>query len=87
MVSSTVEIKNETGLHARPASIFVKLAKNFVSKIEVKKGSKKIDGKSMLGLLSMSISKGDEVELIIDGEDENRALEALKELFINGLED
>jgi phosphotransferase system HPr (HPr) family protein len=87
MVSSIVEVKNETGLHARPASIFVKLAKNFGSTVEVKKGEKKINGKSMLGLLSMSIVQGDEIELIIDGEDEVSALEALEDLFSKGLVD
>lgn len=87
MVTSVVKVKNETGLHARPASIFVKHAKNFGATIEVKKGEKKINGKSMLGLLSMSIVKGDEIELIIDGEDEVDALEALEDLFNDGLVD
>lgn len=87
MVTSLVEVKNKTGLHARPASIFVKLAKNYASKIEVKKGEKKINGKSMLGLLSMSIVQGDEIELIVDGDDEMNALEALEELFNDGLID
>ncbi len=87
MVTSVVKIKNKTGLHARPASIFVKLAKNFGSKIEVKKGEKKINGKSMLGLLSVSIAQGDEIELIVEGEDENKAIEALEELFKFGLID
>jgi len=87
MVTSVVEIKNKTGLHARPASIFVKLAKNFRSKIEIKKGDKKINGKSMLGLLSMSIVQGDKIELIVDGDDEQNAIEALEELFNDGLID
>ena len=81
MVTTVVEVKNRTGLHARPASIFVKLAKKFGSKIEVKKGEKKINGKSMLGLLSMSIVQGDKIELIVDGDDEIDALEALENLF------
>jgi phosphocarrier protein len=87
MLTSVVKVKNETGLHARPASLFVKLAKNFDATVEVKKGEKKINGKSMLALLSMSIVKDDEIELIIHGEDEENALEALEDLFNNGLVD
>ncbi|HKL43192.1 MAG TPA: HPr family phosphocarrier protein [Clostridia bacterium] len=87
MVTSVIKVKNETGLHARPASMFVKLAKNFDATVEVKKGEKKINGKSMLGLLSMSIVQGDEIELIIDGDDEGSALETLEELFSKDLVD
>lgn len=81
MATQVIQVQNEAGLHARPASMFVKVAKEFTSKIEVKKDEITINGKSMLALLSISVSKGDEIELIANGEDEEKALKALIELF------
>jgi phosphotransferase system HPr (HPr) family protein len=77
MISKEVKIKNKSGLHARPAALFVKEANKFKSVIRVRKGEKEVNGKSMLSLLTLEACKGVNVEIKAEGEDENAALQAL----------
>jgi phosphocarrier protein HPr len=81
MIEVKVEIVNERGMHARAASKFVHLASNFKSVIKIVKGTVEVDGKSILGLLLLQASKGTTITLKIDGEDEDKAQEALVELI------
>ncbi|MTI47549.1 HPr family phosphocarrier protein [Sporosalibacterium faouarense] len=83
MYKVEVELKNETGLHARPASVFVKEASGYSSEIFVIKDEKTYNGKSIMGILSMGAGKGDKIILQADGEDEKEAVEALKSLIEN----
>ncbi|MCI6153189.1 HPr family phosphocarrier protein [Fusobacterium perfoetens] len=84
MLSRTVEITNETGLHTRPGNEFVSLAKTFKSSIEVENAEgKKVKGTSLLKLLSLGIKKGTQVTVYADGEDEQEAVEKLAELLAN----
>lgn len=85
MYSKEVQIVNETGLHARPASDFVALAGKFRSKIEIQKVGKegKYNAKSIIMLLSMGLAKGETAVLTAVGEDEQAAVEALAELMAN----
>lgn len=87
MTSTTITIKNQSGLHARPASMFVKVAKEFNSVIEIKKSDRKANAKSMLGVLSISAGVNDEIELIATGEDENEAIQSLEKFFNETLVD
>lgn len=77
MISKEVKIKNKSGLHARPASLFVKEATKFKSEIRVRNGEKEVNGKSMLSLLTLEACKGVTVEIKTNGEDEDAALQAL----------
>lgn len=77
MVKRTVEIINESGLHCRPGNQFVKLAQTYTADVNVKKGDKKFNGKSLLKLMKIGISKGDCVEIICTGNDEEKALNDL----------
>jgi phosphocarrier protein HPr len=77
MISKEVKIKNKSGLHARPATLFVKEANKFKSQIRVRNGEKEVNGKSMLSLLTLEASKGVTVEIKAEGEDETAALQAL----------
>ena len=77
MISKEVKIKNESGLHARPASLFVKEANKFNSDIRVRNGEKEVNGKSMLSLLTLEACKGVTVEIKAEGEDEEAAMQAL----------
>jgi phosphotransferase system HPr (HPr) family protein len=77
MISQSVEIINETGLHARPASEFVKLASEQKCCVYIEKEGKKVTAKSILGVLSLAISKGSKINIITEGEDE---VESLKKL-------
>jgi len=75
-----VQIQNPLGLHARAAARFVHLANTFRSKISVAKEGVRVDGKSMLGLLTLAAPKGAKLRLSAEGEDEGEALEQLAAL-------
>lgn len=81
MVSEKITITNDTGLHARPASVFVNTAAKFKSEIMLKKGEKQVNAKSILAVLSLGISKGTEVMLWAQGPDEAEAVSKLTELI------
>ncbi|MBP7237481.1 MAG: HPr family phosphocarrier protein [Petrotogaceae bacterium] len=81
MKSIEIILQNETGLHARPASEFVKLAKSFEAKITLVKGGKEYNGKSILNVLGMGAGKGTQIELRAEGKDEEAALERLSALI------
>ncbi len=77
MVSKQVTINNAVGLHARPASLFVQTAGRYKAKIDVIKGSARLNAKSIMGIMSGSIAKGSVITIEADGEDEQEALDAL----------
>ncbi|UFJ42651.1 HPr family phosphocarrier protein [Brevibacillus humidisoli] len=82
MVARQVTIQNETGLHARPASEFVKAANRFQSAIKIRKDEKTVaDGKSILGLMTMALSKGTVITIEAEGADEQQAVDALVQLI------
>ncbi len=81
MTQKTLTIENKTGIHARPASIFVQTATKFKSKIQLQAKGKTIDAKSILMIMSMGLVKGTEVTIIADGPDEAEAVKALKDLI------
>jgi phosphocarrier protein len=80
MISLKVTIKNSVGLHARPATFFVQKANCFKSSIWVEKDDCRVNAKSLLGVLSLGISKDTEITIIADGADEGAAVEGLKTL-------
>jgi len=84
MYKAEVEIKNAAGLHARPASVFTKESSKFKSDIIVSKNGKEYEAKSILGILSMSASKGDVLTISADGADEKEAVTALVALIESG---
>ena len=84
MISRNVTIQNSVGLHARPATFFVQKANSFKSSIWVEKEDCRVNAKSLLGVLSLGISKGTEITLIADGQDEETALNGLAELINSG---
>ena len=77
MKETTITVKNPTGLHTRPGTEFVQLAKKFASDILIKKGDKEANGKSLVKVMKIGISCGDEITLSVMGDDEAAALEAL----------
>ena len=70
-------VNNQVGLHARPATFFIQKANEFKSSIWVEKDERRVNAKSLLGVLSLGIVKGTSINLIADGPDENEAVEAL----------
>jgi phosphocarrier protein HPr len=75
-----LKISNRLGLHARAAAKFVHLANEFECRLQVRKGNVHVDGKSILGLLTLAASEGTVLELLADGEDESEAAQALGKL-------
>jgi len=85
VVKRTVSIFHRQGLHARPAALFVQLAKQFNCHITVKKGRKIVDGKSIMGLLTLAAGPGARISIVADGADAVRALDALADLVTHAL--
>jgi phosphocarrier protein len=86
-IQRRLTIVNALGLHARAAARFVKVASQFQSRITVTRGTRTVDGKSILGLLLLAAARGREVEIAAEGPDEQEALEALTDLVARGFED
>ena len=80
MVTQEVTINNEVGLHARPATFFIQKANEFKSGIWVEKDERRVNAESLLGVLSLGITKGTTITLLADGSDEKEAVAALSEL-------
>jgi phosphocarrier protein len=84
MITREVKIINSVGLHARPATFFIQKAQSYKSSIWVEKDDRRINAKSLLGILALGISKGMSINLIADGPDEVEALDGLAELINTG---
>ena len=83
MYTQNVTINNEVGLHARPATFFIQKANEFKSGIWLEKDERRVNAKSLLGVLSLGIVKGTTITLLADGADEKEAVTALCELVSN----
>lgn len=81
MFSKEVEVLNQVGLHARPATFFIQKANEFKSSVWVEKDERKVNAKSLLGVLSLGIVKGTKINLIADGPDEEEAVVTLVNLI------
>ncbi|MDQ3087637.1 MAG: HPr family phosphocarrier protein [Acidobacteriota bacterium] len=86
MLESKVKVVNQLGLHARAAAQLVRRASNFKSRITLKRTDNAVvaDAKSILSVLTLAASKRTQLELEVDGEDEQEALQAIEEIFANG---
>ena len=84
MVIKSVTINNQVGLHARPATFFIQKANEYKCSIWVEKDERKVNAKSLLGVLSLGIAKGMSVTLSADGQDEELALQGLQALIESG---
>ena len=81
MYVKEVTVENQVGLHARPATFFIQKANEFKSSIWVEKEERRVNAKSLLGVLSLGIVKGTTITLIADGVDEKEAVDALTSLI------
>ena len=78
-------VKDELGIHARPAGVLAKEAKNFQSTITIVKGEKKAEATRLMAVMSLGVKKGDLVTVNVEGEDEETAFEAVKKFFDENL--
>ena len=84
MISRDIVITNTSGLHARPATFFVQNANSYKASIWIEKEDRKVNAKSLLGVLSLGIAKGMTVTLVADGQDEETAIAGLVKLIDSG---
>ena len=84
MVIKDVKVENQVGLHARPATFFIQKANEFKSSIWVEKEERRVNAKSLLGILSLGIVGGTAIRIIADGTDEEAAVDGLVKLVQSG---
>jgi len=84
MISKVITIVNKLGLHARPATMLVKTAAKYNSKITLRKEDLSVDAKSIMGVLILAAQKGTKLTVLVDGPDEEEAMEEVEELFASG---
>lgn len=81
MYEKEVVVQNQVGLHARPATFFIQKANEFRSNIWVEKEERRVSAKSLLGVLSLGITRGTNIKIVADGSDEAAAVDALTALI------
>jgi len=81
LIEKKLTINNEQGLHARPAALFVQIANKYESDIVVRKGKQEVNGKSIMGLMTLAVEKGSKVYLKINGPDAKTAMEELEKII------
>ena len=84
MITKEVVVTNSVGLHARPATYFIQKANSYKSSIWIECEDRRANAKSLLGVLSLGISKGSSVILMADGIDESEAIDGLEALILKG---
>ena len=87
MYEKTVKVINRAGVHARPAALLVQTAKDFSSEIFFERGDDRINGKSIMGIITLGALYNSEIKIIAEGADEKEAVEALARLFENKFEE
>ena len=80
MIKKTVRVNLKTGLHARPAALFVQEANKYSSDIFIEKEDKQVNAKSIMGIMSLAIHSGSDITIIADGSDEEQAVNKLMEI-------
>lgn len=84
MIERDVTVRNRAGLHTRPASMLVQTASQFDSDVFLRRDDYEINGKSVIGVMTLAAEQGACLTLVVDGEDEEEAVEALADLFDDG---
>lgn len=87
MLAKNVTIQNTVGLHARPATYFIQKANSYKSSIWIENSDRRANAKSLLGVLSLGVSKGDIITILADGVDEQEAVDGLIDLILRGFND
>ncbi len=86
MVEKVVTVKNRAGIHARPAALIVKTANRYSSNLYIEKDDMRINGKSIMGIITLGASYKTELKIITEGKDEQEAADAIEQLFVTRFE-
>ena len=81
MIKTSVVVKADKGLDGRPIALLVQEASQYASKVYIQVGEKNVNAKSIMGLMSLSLAGGDQITVVTDGEDEQKAAEGIKTFF------
>lgn len=81
MIKTSVVVKTEEGLDGTPIALLVQKASQYASKVYIQTGGKKINAKSIMGMMSLSLAGGEQITVVTDGEDEKKAAEDIKSFF------
>lgn len=84
MITREITVTNRAGLHTRPASMIVRTASQYGADFYIRKDGYEINGKSIIGVMTLAAEQGATLTLIFDGDDENQAADAISQLFENG---
>ena len=84
MIETPVIVGQEDGIEGRPIALLVQEASQYASKVYIQVDNKKINAKSIMGMMSLSLADGEEITVVTDGEDEQRAAEGIKTFFAKG---
>ena len=86
VVKKELVVQNKTGLHARPAAMFVQVANKYESEITIIKEEQEVNGKSIMGILMLAAEKGARIMIVADGDDAEKAVEELSEILLHDIE-
>ncbi len=81
MIEKTIQVENKLGLHARPSAMLVKIATKYRSEFHIEKEGMKVNGKSIMGVMMLAAECGSDLNLLIDGPDEEYLLKEIEQLF------
>ncbi len=84
MIEKSLEIVNKNGLHTRPAASMVKLTSKFKSDVYLSKDGMRVNGKSIIGVMTLAADYGSKIKVIVDGSDETEMMSKIEELFSSG---
>lgn len=84
MIQREVTVRNRAGIHTRPASMLVRTASKFDADVYLQRDNYEINGKSVIGVMTLAAEQGARITLVVDGEDEEEAAQALVQLFEDG---
>jgi phosphocarrier protein HPr len=86
LVRKEIVVENKTGLHARPAALFVQMANKYESDITIIKDEQEVNGKSIMGILMLAAEKGARITIVAEGDDAEAAVEELSEILLHDIE-
>ncbi|MCF7940091.1 MAG: HPr family phosphocarrier protein [Spirochaetia bacterium] len=87
MIEKIVTVKHRAGIHARPAALIVKTANQFASDFFIEKDTMRINGKSIMGIITLGASYKTDLKIVLEGDDEQEAADAIEQLFVNRFEE
>jgi phosphocarrier protein len=85
-IKKEIIVKNKTGLHARPAALFVQIANKYESDITIIKDDQEVNGKSIMGILMLAAEKGSRVTIVAEGDDAETAVAELEQILLNDID-